>query len=117
MLFDLDGFKAYNDTFGHPAGDSLLTRLGSALKTAMHGAWQRLCLGGDEFCILASVGQDGTEPTIAAAEAALTEHGDGFRSPPPTAPSCCPRRPGTRPRPCAWSTSACTPRRRPDAGR
>jgi HD-GYP domain-containing protein (c-di-GMP phosphodiesterase class II) len=35
-------------------------------------------LGGDEFCILAPVGRDGTEPTIAAAESALAEHGDGF---------------------------------------
>ena len=27
-LFDLNGFKQYNDAFGHPAGDALLARLG-----------------------------------------------------------------------------------------
>src|SRR5919107_1728646 len=39
MLFDLNGFKAYNDTFGHPAGDALLIRLAKALEQAMaaHG--------------------------------------------------------------------------------
>jgi two-component system, cell cycle response regulator len=78
MLFDLNGFKAYNDTFGHPAGDALLARLGAALAAAMRGRGGAYRLGGDEFCILAAVGHDGAEPTIAAAEAALTEHGDGF---------------------------------------
>ena len=35
MLFDLNGFKAYNDTFGHPAGDALLHRLAKRLAAAM----------------------------------------------------------------------------------
>ncbi len=35
VLFDLDGFKAYNDAFGHPAGDALLARLGGRLEQAV----------------------------------------------------------------------------------
>jgi diguanylate cyclase (GGDEF)-like protein len=79
MLFDLNGFKGYNDTFGHPAGDALLIRLASALKTAMTelGA-SAYRLGGDEFCILAPVPGDKAAAVSAAASQALTEHGGGF---------------------------------------
>jgi diguanylate cyclase (GGDEF)-like protein len=79
MLFDLNGFKGYNDTFGHPAGDALLIRLAKALDTAMtqHGA-AAYRLGGDEFCILAAVDPDDTTPIVAAALEALSEHGGGF---------------------------------------
>ena len=35
VLFDLDGFKGYNDTFGHPAGDQLLARLARQLQDAL----------------------------------------------------------------------------------
>jgi diguanylate cyclase (GGDEF)-like protein len=79
MLFDLNGFKAYNDTFGHPAGDALLIRLAKALDTAMtdHGG-SAYRLGGDEFCILAAVDPDATTPIVTAASEALSEHGGGF---------------------------------------
>jgi diguanylate cyclase (GGDEF)-like protein len=79
LLFDLNGFKAYNDTFGHPAGDALLIRLAKALNTAMtdHGG-SAYRLGGDEFCVLAAVAPDNTTPIVAAASQALSEHGGGF---------------------------------------
>jgi diguanylate cyclase (GGDEF)-like protein len=79
MLFDLNGFKGYNDTFGHPAGDALLIRLAKALDAAMTdlgGSAYRL--GGDEFCVLAAVDPDNTTPIVAAASQALSEHGGGF---------------------------------------
>jgi diguanylate cyclase (GGDEF)-like protein len=79
MLFDLNGFKGYNDSFGHPAGDALLVRLARSLEQAMakhSGCAYRL--GGDEFCVLASVDPDATTPIVAAASQALSEHGGGF---------------------------------------
>ena len=78
LIFDLDGFKRYNDTFGHPAGDALLARLGQRLRAAAGRANARAYrLGGDEFCVLAPVDGDG-EPVVEATTAALTESGTGF---------------------------------------
>ena len=78
ILYDLNGFKSYNDSFGHPAGDALLARLGAALRAAMAGRGRAYRIGGDEFCVLARVGRDGAAATIASAAAALAELGDGF---------------------------------------
>ena len=76
-LFDLDGFKAYNDSFGHTAGDSLLRRFAENLVSAVSPDGYAYRLGGDEFCILVPVVAGGGEP-IAAASAALSEQGSGF---------------------------------------
>jgi two-component system, cell cycle response regulator len=78
LLFDLDGFKEYNDVFGHPAGDSLLARLGAQLAGAAHGHGHAYRLGGDEFCTLVRPGAAGLKPLVAACVQALSEHGDGF---------------------------------------
>src|SRR3954451_21987975 len=41
ILCYLNGFKTYNDTFGHPAGDALLARLGAALNRELAGEGAR----------------------------------------------------------------------------
>jgi diguanylate cyclase (GGDEF)-like protein len=76
-LFDLDGFKFYNDSFGHPAGDLLLKRVASKLDRAVgHGGAFRL--GGDEFCVLTPLADREPDAIAEAARAALSERGEGF---------------------------------------
>jgi diguanylate cyclase (GGDEF)-like protein/putative nucleotidyltransferase with HDIG domain len=79
VLLDLDGFKAYNDTFGHGAGDALLARLGQELVTALghHGSAYRP--GGDEFCVLAPAASDTAASLEALAVRALSERSELFR--------------------------------------
>jgi diguanylate cyclase (GGDEF)-like protein len=78
LLFDLDGFKEYNDAFGHPAGDGLLVRLAARLAEAVGDEGDAYRLGGDEFCVLVSPGRDGIDAVLAACTAALNERGEGF---------------------------------------
>jgi diguanylate cyclase (GGDEF)-like protein len=77
-LFDLDGFKQYNDTFGHPAGDALLARLGGKLKRALEGSGSAYRMGGDEFCMLVAVEGDSGAAIAGRAAGALSEKGEGF---------------------------------------
>jgi diguanylate cyclase (GGDEF)-like protein len=76
-IYDLDGFKLYNDTFGHPAGDALLTRLAVALDRVVGSAGLCYRLGGDEFCVLAGVPAD-PETFLRVTSDALAESGEGF---------------------------------------
>ena len=78
ILFDLDGFKAYNDTFGHPAGDALLVRLAGNLSTALEDRACTYRMGGDEFCVLTCGEPSRIEATAEAASRALSEIGEGF---------------------------------------
>ena len=53
LMIDVDHFKLYNDTYGHPEGDACLTRLGEALAAiaaVTTGVAARY--GGEEFCLL-----------------------------------------------------------------
>jgi diguanylate cyclase (GGDEF)-like protein len=76
-LFDLNGFKNYNDTFGHAAGDALLVRLGHELAEAVAPFGGRAYRpGGDEFCVIARA--DRRSEMEAAAGVALSGQGEGF---------------------------------------
>lgn len=77
-LFDLDGFKEYNDSFGHPAGDELLARLGERLRITIGGLGTAYRMGGDEFCVLANLNGDDGETISLLAAAALSDDGQGF---------------------------------------
>jgi two-component system, cell cycle response regulator len=78
VMYDLNGFKRYNDTYGHPAGDELLARLSDKLSAtvAAHGTAYRM--GGDEFCVLLKSLAACEQALAQASVAALSEHGPGF---------------------------------------
>ena len=78
-LFDHDGFKSYNDSFGHPAGDDLLRRLGGQLQASVEAHGRAYRLGGDEFCVLGRTSELPAEAICEAAEQALCERGKGFK--------------------------------------
>jgi diguanylate cyclase (GGDEF)-like protein len=75
-IFDLDGFKSYNDTFGHPAGDALLARLGNRLSDAVGDRGSTYRIGGDEFVVVTPVAD--ADALLTAAQSALTEKGEAF---------------------------------------
>ncbi len=52
LMLDLDGFKAYNDGRGHPAGDRLLRRVADALPRHVRSQDIVFRYGGDEFVAL-----------------------------------------------------------------
>ena len=77
VLFDLDGFKTYNDTFGHSAGDGLLIRVAAALRDAVGERGHAYRIGGDEFCALL---QTDASPTAVGEglATAMAQYGEGF---------------------------------------
>jgi diguanylate cyclase (GGDEF)-like protein len=51
-LLDLDGFKGFNDRYGHPAGDAVLCELARAIRGHMRASDRVARLGGEEFAVI-----------------------------------------------------------------
>ena len=53
VLFDIDHFKAFNDAFGHPAGDDALRKIAEAIGSVANRPTDAVCrVGGEEFAIV-----------------------------------------------------------------
>jgi diguanylate cyclase (GGDEF)-like protein len=66
MMLDIDHFKSYNDSFGHPAGDDALRLVGNVIRETLRGADVAARFGGEEFSIL--LPQTTNEEAVAIAE-------------------------------------------------
>ncbi len=66
MMLDVDHFKSYNDSFGHPAGDDALRTVGHVIRETLRGADVAARFGGEEFSIL--LPQTTSEEAVAIAE-------------------------------------------------
>ena len=66
ILFDIDGFKAVNDTLGHEAGDRLLEELAQRLRRRIRQADTFARLGGDEFVIVMDPARDRADAALVA---------------------------------------------------
>jgi diguanylate cyclase (GGDEF)-like protein len=78
LLLDLNGFKHYNDTFGHPAGDEMLARLGAQLGEAVGADGSAYRVGGDEFAVLTACEVERRPELKKRVAEAMTASGTGF---------------------------------------
>jgi diguanylate cyclase (GGDEF)-like protein len=72
-ILDVDGFKQFNDSFGHPAGDAALRTLAAALRRSARRSDIVARYGGEEFVIILT--ETGVHEAVAKLDALREEVG------------------------------------------
>jgi diguanylate cyclase (GGDEF)-like protein len=65
LLMDIDHFKTFNDTYGHPVGDKVLKQVAASISKAIRAADHVARYGGEEFVVILP-GADSAEAKISA---------------------------------------------------
>ena len=79
VYFDLNGFKAINDSLGHAAGDELLRHFASLLLKCFRSADVVARLGGDEFVVLMAGSDASSDKALLRLERLVAEEGCALR--------------------------------------
>lgn len=75
LMIDVDFFKCFNDTHGHPAGDELLASLGQLLRDQIRDSDFAARYGGEEFVIvMPETGREGALPLARRICESVSEH-------------------------------------------
>ncbi len=65
LMMDIDHFKRINDEFGHQAGDGVLRVVCELIEASIRGSDQMFRVGGEEFCLVATVDEAKDAHTLA----------------------------------------------------
>lgn len=73
-VFDVDGFKRVNDTYGHHVGDEVLRRVAATLREHARGADRCARYGGDEFVLCLPAGAVDAAVAVARIGRVIADH-------------------------------------------
>jgi diguanylate cyclase (GGDEF)-like protein len=81
ILLDIDHFKKYNDTFGHPAGDKVLQNVASCIKEGRRSTDVAARIGGEEFALILPETEAEGAQTVAKRIQDVVRTSTGFEHP------------------------------------